>query len=124
MTSLIYKEEAYSLIGLAMDVHNELGNGFLEPVYQEAFEMLLKQHGIPYTREQRLPIYFRGQKLAKEYIADFICYGKIIIELKAVSSLSAIHEAQLLNYLKATNMKLGLLINFGESSLKYRRIIH
>ena len=118
---LIYSEETYRLVGLAMQVHRELGCGFLEPVYQEAFEILLKKNGVPYEREKLLPIYFMGERLKKEYYADFVCYGKMIVEFKAVSELSAVHDAQVMNYLKATRFKLGLLFNFGQNSLVHRR---
>ena len=121
---LIYGDETYELIGLCMKVHRELGCGFLEPVYQEAFELLLKAEGISYQREKLLPIYFMGQKLNKEYYADFVCYDKIILEFKAVSALTAVHEAQLMNYLKASKMKVGLLCNFAESSFVYRRLVY
>ena len=121
---LIYSDETYKLIGLCMKVHRELGCGFLEPVYQEAFEMLLKAEGVPYQRERLLPIYFMGQKLTKEYFADFVCYDKIILEFKAVSSLTAAHEAQLMNYLKASKMRMGLLCNFAEASFVYRRFVN
>ena len=121
--SLIYPEEAYRIVGVAMQVHRELGCGFLEPVYQEALEILLKKEGIPYEREKRLPIYFMGELLRKEYFADFVCFGKIIVELKAVSQLTPVHEAQVLNYLKASGCKLGLLLNFGQASLVHRRIV-
>ena len=121
---LMYADETYALIGLCMKVHRELGCGFLEPVYQEAFEMLLKMEGIPYQREKMLPIYFLGQKLNKEYYADFVCYDKIILEFKAVSALTTAHEAQLMNYLKASKMKLGLLCNFAEPSFVYRRFVN
>ena len=121
---LLYSDETYKLIGLCMKVHRELGCGFLEPVYQEAFEMLLKAEGVPYQREKQLPIYFMGQKLTKEYFADFVCYDKIILEFKAVSSLTAAHEAQLMNYLKASKMRMGLLCNFAETSFVYRRFVN
>ena len=121
---LLYSDETYKLIGLCMKVHRELGCGFLEPVYQEAFEMLLKAEGVPYQRERLLPIYFMGQKLTKEYFADFVCYDKIILEFKAVSSLTAAHEAQLMNYLKASKMRMGLLCNFAETSFVYRRFVN
>lgn len=120
---LIYPEEAYKIVGVAMQVHRELGCGFLEPVYQEALEILLKKEGIPYEREKRLPIYFMGELLNKEYFADFVCFDKIIVELKAVSQLTPVHEAQVLNYLKASECKLGLLLNFGQASLVHRRIV-
>ena len=121
---LLYSDETYKLIGLCMKVHRELGCGFLEPVYQEAFEMLLKAESVPYQREKLLPIYFMGQKLTKEYFADFVCYDKIILEFKAVSSLTAAHEAQLMNYLKASKMRMGLLCNFAEPSFVYRRFVN
>ena len=121
---LLYSDETCKLIGLCMKVHRELGCGFLEPVYQEAFEMLLKAEGVPYQRERLLPIYFMGQKLTKEYFADFVCYDKIILEFKAVSSLTAAHEAQLMNYLKASKMRMGLLCNFAEASFVYRRFVN
>jgi len=121
---LIYPEEAYQLVGLAMRVHRELGCGFLEPVYQEAFEILLRRNAVPFEREKLLPIYFMGEKLKKEYYADFVCFDKIIVEFKAVSELTAVHEAQVMNYLKAAHFKLGLLFNFGQTSLVHRRIVY
>lgn len=97
-----------------MRVYNLLGNGFLEAVYQEALEIELDRRHIPYEREKELEIYYDGIKLGKKYIADFVCYGKIILELKAVKELDDSHRSQLFNYLKATGFKLGLLINFGK----------
>jgi len=107
-----------------MKVHRELGCGFLEPVYQEAFEILLSEEGIPYRREALLPIYFMGKKLNKEYYADFVCYDKIILEFKAVSELMPVHEAQLMNYLNASKLRLGLLCNFAQESFVYRRLVN
>ena len=106
-----------------MAVHRELGHGFLEPVYQEALAIELCFHGIPYVKEPELSIIYRGVALNKTYKADFVCYDSIIVELKALSSLNNDHMAQVLNYLKATNLKVGLLINFGESSLKHTRLV-
>ena len=123
MAELIFKEESYKIIGTAMEVHKELGAGFLEAVYQEAFELELQKQEIPYEREALLNIYYKGTKLKKRYSADFICYDKIIVELKALGELSTNHEAQILNYLKTSKLKLGLLINFGSSSLQYKRLI-
>ena len=110
------------LINACMEVHNELGNGFLEPVYQEALEEEFKIQGIPYVREKLLPVMYKGKQLKKEYYADFVCYDDIIVELKAVSVLSKPHKAQVLNYLNAANKEIGLLINFGETKLKWERI--
>ncbi|MDA3945673.1 MAG: GxxExxY protein [Helicobacteraceae bacterium] len=123
MESLLYKKESYDIIGACMTVHNELGCGFLEPVYQEALELEFKEKGIPFIREEKLEIYYREHTLQQYYIADFICYDKIIIELKALNSLDKTHVAQVLNYLKATDLSLGLLINFGAASLESKRVV-
>jgi len=120
---LIYKDEAYKLIGACMAVHSELGCGFLEQVYQEALEIEFRNQKIPFKREVPIRIEYKGKPLNKSYVADFICYDKIIIELKAINHLESVHESQVLNYLKATGFKLGLLVNFGEQSLKYKRIV-
>jgi len=120
---LIYKTEAYKIIGAAMEVHKELGPGFLESVYHEALELEFKKQNIPYKREKLMNIFYKGIKLKKRYSADFVCYDKIIVEVKALSSLSSDHEAQILNYLKTTSLKLGLLINFGTKSLQYKRLV-
>lgn len=122
-SNVLYGEEAYKIIGAAMTVHRELGAGFLEEVYQEALEIELKERNIPHQREVLLPISYKGQLLLKQYKADFICFDKIIVELKAVSEINNIHKTQLFNYLKATNYKLGLLINFNVSSLSPIRIV-
>lgn len=117
------KKECYEIIGCAMEVHNELGHGFLEAVYQEALEMIFIQKSIQYQREKVLDIYFKGKLLKKKYVADFLCFDNIIVELKASDSLTDSDLAQVLNYLKATNKKIGLLINFGTSRLLYKRVI-
>ncbi|RMG89257.1 MAG: GxxExxY protein [Chloroflexi bacterium] len=119
----LYQDETYRIIGCAMEVHRHLGCGFLEAVYQEALEIEFQKQGIPYCREKQLTIQYKGIPLQKTYIADFVCYDKIIVELKALTSLSSEHIAQVLNYLKATGYRLGLLINFGALSLEYKRII-
>jgi GxxExxY protein len=124
MAELLYKEEVYHIVGAAMEVHKELGCGFLEAVYQEALEIEFINQDIPFAREQKLEINYKGQKLSKYYLADFICYDKIIVELKAQSHIESTSIAQTLNYLKATGYKLGLVINFGEQSLKYKRLIY
>ena len=116
------EELTRKIINACMEVHNELGNGFLEPVYQEALEEEFKIQGIPYVREKLLPVMYKGKQLKKEYYADFVCYDDIIVELKAVSVLSKPHKAQVLNYLNAANKEIGLLINFGETKLKWERI--
>ena len=118
-----FKEESYNIIGCAMKVHSELGNEFLEAVYQEALEIMFQENKIQYEKEKMLEITFRGKILNKKYFADFICYNEVIVELKALSELNNNHISQVLNYLKATNKKLGLLINFGSKSLEYKRVI-
>ena len=117
-----YEEQTSKILNACIEVHNELGNGFLEPVYQEALEEEFKLQGIPYEREKLLPVMYKGKQLNKEYYADFVCYENIIVELKAVTNLVKAHKAQLLNYMKATKAEIGLLINFGETSLKWERI--
>ena len=119
---LIYKEETYKIIGAAMDVHSTLGSGFLEAVYQEALAMEFERKGIPFKQEEKLKIKYKDQILSKFYEADFICYDKIIVETKAIKELSGINEAQVINYLKATELKIGLLINFGSVSLEHKRL--
>jgi GxxExxY protein len=123
MNGFLYKDETYLIIGAAMEVHRELGPGFLEAVYQEVFEIELIRQNIPYEREKLLYIYYKNEKLKKEYSADFFCFDKIIVELKALSELNSIHESQLLNYLTATKTKVGLLINFGSKSLQHQRMV-
>jgi GxxExxY protein len=118
-----HKEETYKIIGACMEVHSELGCGFLEAVYQEALSMVLEEKGIPFQREKVLDINFRGTLLLKKYVADFICFDKVIVELKAADGLTDKDMAQVLNYLKATGLKIGLLINFGTTKLQYKRII-
>jgi GxxExxY protein len=124
MSDILFKDESYKIIGSCMKVHSELGSGFLEAVYQEALEKEFTNRCIPYKRQQKLSVYFDGQKLNKYYVADFLCYDSIILELKVCSSFSDGQTKQLLNYLKATNKKLGILINFGSSSLIYKRIVN
>ncbi len=116
-------ELTYSIIGAAMAVHRELGNGFLEAVYQEALELEFRHAGIPYLREVELPILYRGQLLTTGYRADFLCYETIIVELKAIEHLTSREESQLINYLKASGKGKGLLLNFGNSSLDYKRMV-
>ena len=120
---LLYENESYKIIGAAMKVHKELGSGFLEAVYQEALGIEFEKQEIPYLSEPRLKISYSGQELKKYYKADFICYEKIIIEVKATKQLTGIDESQVINYLKATSIKLGLLFNFGTESLEYKRLI-
>ena len=121
--SLLFKNESYAIIGAAMEVHRTLGNGFLESVYQESLGLEFNKRKIPFSKEKILELFYKGDKLSKYFVADFICFEKIVLELKSVSVLTNEHEAQAFNYLKATQMKLALLINFGASSLQYKRIV-
>lgn len=121
--NFLFKDECYKIIGCCMDVHSNLGCGFLESVYQEALELEFIRNFIPYESESQIDIYYKGIVLDKKYYSDFICYDEIILELKAVKSLEVIHTAQLMNYLKATQKKVGYLINFGSTSLEYKRFI-
>ena len=123
MEEYIYKDECYNIIGACMEVHKELGSGFLEGVYQESLSIELKSLSIPFRKETELNIIYKGNQLNKSYFANFICYDKIIVETKAVSDLNKQHVGQVLNYLKATNSKIGLLVNFGSERLQYKRII-
>ena len=106
-----------------MEVHSILGHGFLEPIYQEAFEIELQSRDIPYDRHKPIHMYYKDQKLTKYYVADFLCFQDIIVEIKATNDLSGNDTAQLINYLKATKTKVGLLINFGTSELQYKRFV-
>jgi len=124
MAYLIYPEESYKIKGCLIEVHKELGPGFLEQVYQEALEHEFKKAGIPYEREVHLRIRYKDIILKKEYIADFICYGKIIVELKTVSDIAEIHKCQVLNYLKATGYQLGIIGNFAKKSLETARVVN
>ncbi len=110
---IYYSEENYAITGAAMHVYNTLGPGFLEAVYQEALQIELVKRGIPFEPQKELTIYYDGQPLNKTYVPDFVCYGNIIVEIKAVSELNDTHRSQVYNYLKATGFKLGLLYNFG-----------
>jgi GxxExxY protein len=123
MTEILFKQECFQIVGACFEVHKNLGCGFLEPVYQEALAVELTEMNIPFVKEKNLRISYKKKQLEKFYVADFICYDSIILELKALSAITSQHEAQVINYLKATGIKLGLLINFGESSLKYKRLL-
>ena len=116
-------EKTYAIIGAAMAVHNELGCGFLEAVYQDALEIEFKKQGIPYEREKKLSVFYAGQELNSFYRADFICFGEVIVETKAISKMSGTEEAQTLNQLKATKLHKALLINFGMPKLDCKRMV-
>lgn len=120
--SLVFKEEAYALVGAAMEVHSCLGPGFLEAVYGDAFAMELTARGIPFEREVSIDILYKGRILPHRYQADFVAYDGIIVELKAIRALGDIEKAQTINYLKATRQPLALLVNFGSPKLEWIRL--
>lgn len=123
MGKIVYERESYDIIRSCMEVHKQLGYGFLEAVYQEALAIEFKNSCVPFEQQKLLDIFYKYQKLNKRYVADFICYDKIILELKATTGISQDNLCQLYNYHKATGLKLGILINFGEKSLKFKRIV-
>ena len=124
MTELMLKEEVFAVIGAAMEVHRVLGAGFLEAVYQEALEIEMESRNIPFEARKDLAVVYKGRQLQKRYEADLICCGQIIAELKALDRLTNKEEAQLLNYLKATGLRVGLLINFGSvGRLEWKRFV-
>ena len=122
--NFVHKKETYKIIGAAQEVHKELGSGFLEMVYHDALEIEFSKINVPYKREFPIPVYYKNKKMDRNYSTDFFCYDSIILEIKAVKTLTDIHKSQVFHYLKATGQRLGLLINFGEPSLKVKRIIY
>ena len=122
--SFLFKQECFDIIGACMELHRELGKGYSEAVYQQTLGIVFEEKGIPAEREVLLPIYFHGRKLEKIYKADFLVFGEIILELKAVSDLLPEHRAQLINYLKITKKKVGLLVNFAKPSLQFERLVY
>ena len=125
MADLIYKDECFRIIGACFEVYNDKGCGFLESVYQECLEIEHEYQQIPFVPRQELRLFYRGKELRQKFIPDFICYGKIILEIKAVSNLTDEHRAQVINYLNATGYELGLLVNFGgHPKLEWERLVH
>lgn len=125
MTEILYKDEAYKIVGACMEVYNEMGHGFLEAVYQECLEFELGDRKIPFDSQRELQLKFKKRQLKTVYVPDFVCHEKVVVEIKDVSKLNDVHRAQIINYLKATGMRLGLLINFGNSDkLVYERFVN
>lgn len=122
--NILYKEESFEIIGACFNVYNDKGHGFLEPVYQECLGIEFAFQQIPAEPQKKLDLFYRGQKLEQFYQPDFVCFGQIIIELKAVEKITDAHRAQVLNYLNATGLKLGIIVNFGHyPDLEYERIV-
>jgi GxxExxY protein len=124
MGDLIYKAECYGIIGKCFEVHSNLGPGFLEIVYKDALEYELRRAGIPYEREKKYEVNYKGKILPHKFYADFVVYDKIILEVKAVSGIVDEFIAQAINYLKVSEDKLALIVNFGELKLNYKRIVY
>ena len=122
--TVIYPQESYAIVAAVFEVHKQLGCGFLEKVYQEALAIEFSFRGIPYEREKHLQLLYKGRAIGADYVADFVCYDKIIVELKAVDELLDIHYAQVSNYLHITNYKLGILVNFNEEFVAPQRIVN
>ena len=123
MAEIILPEESYQIIGACFEVYNEMGSGFLEPVYQECLEIELQERGIPFVPQTHLELRYKGRQLKQRYEPDFICFGKVILEIKAVKELCNEFRAQVHNYLRATGHRLGLLVNFGHYPNEYERIV-
>ena len=123
MAEIILKEESYKIIGACMEVHKELGMGFREIVYKDALEMEFKENNIKFSREKQYDIFYKGKKLPRKYYADFVVFGSIILEVKAAITIVNPFVYQTINYLKTSGMKLGIIVNFGEKSLTYKRVV-
>lgn len=121
MTDLIYKEESYQIIGKCFEVHNNLGPGFLEIVYKDALEYEFRKAGIPYEREKKYVVNYKGKVLPHKFYADFVVFDNIILEVKAVSGIADEFVAQAINYLKVSENKLALVVNFGEFKVKLKK---
>ena len=123
MTKILYKEESYQIIGKCMEVHNNLGPGFLEIVYKDALGFEFRKTNMPYEREKKYVVNYKGKVLPHKFFADFVVFDKIILETKGIFGIPEEHIAQTINYLKVSGNKLGLIVNFGELSLNYKRIV-
>lgn len=123
MTDILYKEQSYNLIGICMEIHRTLGMGFKENVYKDALEVEFRDNQIPFVREKQFKIEYKGRILAHRYYADFIVYDGIVLEVKSASFIVDSFIAQTINYLKASELKLGIIANFGEKSFTYKRIV-
>ncbi len=124
MSEIIYSEESYKIMGACFNVYNDKGSGFLEPVYQECMNIELEYQKIPFSEQEGLDLFYRDKKLKHTYEPDFICYNKIILELKAAKNITDGYRAQVMNYLKATQYRLGIIVNFGyPMKLQYERIV-
>ncbi|MEZ4720965.1 MAG: GxxExxY protein [Flavobacteriales bacterium] len=124
MAELVYKQEVYDIVGACMEVHKQLGHGFLEAVYGDALVIEFEQRKISYNREVKFDIDYKGQTLTHKYVADFIVFNKIVLEIKAAAFIVDEHIAQCLNYVKASGLRLGVIVNFGREKMEYKRLIY
>lgn len=124
MEKLLFEQETYKIMGAAMEVSKQLGGGFLEAVYQESLAEELDIRNIPFVREKKIQLFYKGKELKQFYKADFICFNNIVIEIKAISKILPEHQAQTINYLRALNLRVGLILNFGNNKLEHQRIIN
>ena len=123
-SEILYKQESYDIIGAAMEVYRDKGHGFVEPVYQDCMEIELTHCGIPFAPQQEISLTYRARRLRHSYVPDLLCHGQIIVELKAAKDLTDEHRAQVLNYLKASGLRLGLLVSFGHfPGLQWERLV-
>lgn len=120
---LLFREEVFRVVGAAMSVANNLGCGFLEAVYQEALEIEFRDSSVPFEAQKAIDIFYKGIPLNKSYVADFLCYGAIIVEIKAIKEIGPLEEAQIINYLKATKKTVGVIINFGGKRMEWKRYV-
>ncbi|MDA0348923.1 MAG: GxxExxY protein [Verrucomicrobia bacterium] len=123
--NILYKNESYRIKGACFEVYKEKGNGFLEPIYQECLGFEFLDSSVPFVEQDLLNLSYKGRELKQKYKPDFVCFGKVIVEIKAVKNLTDEHRAQIINYLKSTDLKLGLLVNFGHHpKLEYERFVN
>ncbi|SNR37029.1 GxxExxY protein [Lutibacter flavus] len=124
MSKLLFEEETFKVIGACINVHKKLGNGFSESAYRKAVEIEFLNTNIPYEQEKKLPIYYDGELLDEFFIADFVCFDSVLLDIKSVPNIDAQMQQQVFNYLKSSPLEVGMLINFGEKSLKWKRFVH
>ena len=124
MSKLLYEEETFKVIGACIKVHKKLGNGFSEAVYHRALEKEFLNANIPFEQQKQVPIYYDGEPLGTFFTADFVCYNSVLLDIKSVPVIQDQMQQQVINYLKSSNIEVGMLINFGERSLKWKRFVH
>lgn len=124
MSKLLFEDETFKVIGACIKVHKKLGSGFTEAVYQKALEKEFLNADIPFEQQKKLPIYYDGELLDEFFVADFVCYSNVLLEIKSVPAIQDQMKQHVLNFLKSSNLEVGMLLNFGEKTLKWKRLIH